>query len=209
MIVFIDESGDTGRRINEGSSKFFVVTMVLFNDYDEAKRCDERINLLKSEIGKDESFEFHFNSNSDKVRRKLLEATIPYEFTYFSVAINKNPERLYGEGFNNKESFYKYACNMVITNAYQYLNNAIVVLDKSGSPNFRRSLTKYLKLKFNSENGVSIKKLKQQRSESNNLIQLADYICGVVNRKVQDKKYWMDYYKYISMKEMSLQMWPK
>ncbi|MBI4652797.1 DUF3800 domain-containing protein [Candidatus Kuenenbacteria bacterium] len=33
-----------------------------------------------------------------------------------------------------------------------------------------------------------IKKIKQHRSSSNNLLQLADYISGAINRKIQNKK---------------------
>ena len=36
MLVFIDESGDTGRKLEKGSSKFFVVALVIFEDHDEA-----------------------------------------------------------------------------------------------------------------------------------------------------------------------------
>ena len=190
MLIFIDESGDTGRKLNRGSSRYFIVSMALFSDLDEAERCDKRIELLKGEIGKLPSFEFHFSHNSDKVRMNFLKAIHPYKFVYFSVVIDKNPKKLWGPGFNNKESFYKYACQMAMTNALPFFDSATVILDKSGSPDFRSRLAKYLRSKIKDKEGKSIKKLKQQRSSSNNLLQLADYITGIVNRKIQNKKDW-------------------
>lgn len=209
MLVFIDESGDTGRKTSKGSSKYFVISLVLFEDNEEAENCDKRIALLKRELGKEPSFEFHFQDNSDKIRTAFLNAVIPYAFTYFSVVIDKDPSKLIGEGFNVKESFYKYACNMVFSNAKPHLDNAIVILDKSGSPTFQSNLKKYLSLKTNASRRKIISKLKQQNSHSNNLLQLADYISGVINRKFQGKKNWQLYYKLMSQKEMWIQKWPK
>lgn len=209
MLVFIDESGDTGRRTGKGSSKFFIISLVLFEDHYEAVACDQRISLLKRELKLDERYEFHFAHNPHRIRLEFLKAINPYNFVYFAVVINKDPKKLWGPGFATKESFYKYACQMVFTNALPYLNDAIVVLDKSGSPDFRNQLTKYLRTRLNIDGKKVIKKLKQQRSTSNNLLQVADYISGIVGRKIQEKKDWKDYFGYISAKEIWVQVWPK
>jgi len=210
MLVFIDESGDTGRKIAQGSSRYFVVSLVLFKDHDEAQNCDQRIELLKSELGRDKDSEFHFQDNSEGVRMAFLEAVSRYDFTYFAVIIDKDPKKLFGPGFEDKNSFYKYACSMVFSNAEPYLSNVIVVLDKSGSARFRAGLKRYLNLKTSEGSQKTlIKKLKQQDSRQNNLLQLADYVSGVINRKCQNKPKWRDYYKYLQSREVSVQKWPK
>lgn len=208
MLVFIDEAGDTGRKIEKGSSRFFIISLVLFEDHEEAITCDQRISFLRRELKSPENFEFHFARNSKRIRLEFLKAIQPYHFVYFSVVIDKSPRKLWGPGFMTKEPFYKYACQMVFTNAKPYLDNAIVVLDKSGSPDFRNSLAKYLRKRLHKEDKKLIKKIKQQRSSSNNLLQLADYISGVINRKVQNKKDWQDYYQFIASKERGVQIWP-
>lgn len=45
MLVFIDESGDTGLKLDKGSSKYFVITLVTFEDNEEALLCDQRIEF--------------------------------------------------------------------------------------------------------------------------------------------------------------------
>lgn len=209
MLVFIDESGDTGRKLEKGSSQFFVISLVVFQDIEEANSCDQRIGLLRHELKLPENFEFHFTHNSKRIKRDFLKAIQPYQFIYFSVVIDKNPKKLWGPGFSTKESFYKYACQMVFTNALPYLSNVTIILDKSGSPDFRNQLDRYLKTKLNKNQKKIIKKIKQQRSTSNNLIQLADYISGIINRKIQGKRDKEEYYKYISSKEIWVQKWPK
>ena len=89
MLVFIDESGDAGLKIKKGSSKFFTVSLVVFEDNEEAIACDQRIELLKREIGWVKPDEFHFKRNSDRVRRAFLGAVAPYNFFYYGIVINR------------------------------------------------------------------------------------------------------------------------
>ena len=207
MLVFIDESGDPGLKIEKGSSRYFTVGLVVFEDNDEALDCDHRIQLLKKEIGWNKASEFHFKRNSNKIRRAFLEAVSPYSFFYYGIVINKDPKKLWGEGFKSKESFYKYTCELVFENAKEKLNNATVVIDESGSLDFKRQLVKYLRRR--TKKGI-IKKVKMQRSQSNNLLQLADYIVGVINRSVQGKRKWAnDYEKIIAHRKIYVEIWPK
>ncbi len=208
MLAFIDESGDTGRKTDKGSSSYFVVSMVLFLDHDEATACDIRIDLLRRELNKPADFEFHYSRNSDKVTTAFMEAVRPYTFSVITVAIDKDPSVLWGDGFAVKSSFYKYACHMALTNALPYLDNATIILDKSGSGTFQSELAKYLKKKFNSESGTKIKKVKQQDSARNNLLQLADYCASITNRHLRGKTKSVPHYQVIASRS-SLQIWPK
>ena len=208
MLAFLDESGDTGRMTNKGSSQFLVVSIVLFLDDSEALACDKRIDLLRTEMGIAGDFEFHFSRNSKLKRVKFLEAVAPYSFSVLTVAIDKNPNKLWGNGFNDKKSFYKYACHMVLTNAMPYLDKATLIIDKSGGDTFSGELKKYLKNKFKTNESDKIKKFKTQDSHRNNLIQLADYCASISNRKLQDKTDAEQFYDYISSKVIHIQRWP-
>ena len=83
------------------------------------------------------------------------------------------------------------------------------MLDQSGSPDFRNRLSKYLKNQLNTGTDKAISKIKQQRSSSNNLLQVADFVSGIINRKTQEKKDWPEYYRFINDKEIWVQVWPK
>jgi hypothetical protein len=209
MLVFIDESGDPGLKIEQGSSRYFVVSLVIFEDHKEAEACDKRISLLGRELGYSEGFIFHFRNNSHRVRKAFLQAVAPYDFFYFGFVLNKDPRKLWGEGFKVKESLYKAACSYVFENAKPYLKNAIVIIDKTGKKVFRSQLAKYLKRKMNAEEKDIIKKIKMQPDRGNNLLQLADYVAGVVNRYQLGKKFSQEYRRFIAHKEIYVQVWPK
>lgn len=209
MLAFIDESGDPGLQIEKGSSRFFSIGLLIFQSNEEATACDQRIELLKRELGWIKYSEFHFKRNSDRVRESFLRAVSPYNFFYYGIVINKDPKKLWGEGFRDKQSFYKYASGLVFENARDKLEAATIVIDQSGNDEFRQQLAKYLRSRMNNKSKV-IKKVKMQRSESNNLLQLADYIAGVINRSVVNTKKKSDSYRrIISHREMVVQVWPK
>lgn len=196
-------------KIDKGSSRYFTVGLVLFEESEEAISCDQRIQLLKREVGWRENDEFHFKNNSDKIRVAFLKAVSPYNFFYYGIVINKDPKKLFGDGFKNKSSFYKYACGLVFENAKEKMRDSIVVIDESGNLDFKNQLAKYLRGRLN-KNDKLIKKIKMQRSESNNLLQLADYVAGAINRSVKNEKKKSDAYrKIIAHREIYVQIWPK
>ena len=116
---------------------------------------------------------------------------------------------MWGEGFRNKDSFYKYTCGLVFENAKEKLQKAIVVIDKSGNLEFRNRLAKYLRNRINAKDKL-IYKVKMQRSTGNNLLQLADYVAGIINRSIILEKRRSDKFrKIIAHREIRVQMWPK
>ncbi|HEY5298533.1 MAG TPA: DUF3800 domain-containing protein [Verrucomicrobiae bacterium] len=122
-----------------------------------------------------------------------------------------NKRKLTSEGFKFKESFYKYACGLVFENAKPYLNDATVVIDGSGSREFRRQLGSYLRRRTNDtkSNARVIGKIKIQDSKRNNLLQLADMICGAVARSYTRKDDAQTYRRLIAHREIYVQLWPK
>ena len=209
MLVFIDESGDPGMPPGHGASEFFTVTLIAFQDHDEANAVERRIDLLKRELHLPSDFEFHFTKLRATWREAFLTAVAPYEWFYFSIVINK--AKLTGKGFQFPDPFYKYACNLAFLNAKPYLDDAIVVIDGSGGREFRRQLNAYLRKRIN-ERGDGpklIRKIKLQDSDRNLLLQLADVVCGAVARSYTAPAENNRYRKLISHREMQVQFWPK
>lgn len=209
MLVFIDESGDPGLKLEAGSSNYFTVTLVAFEENDEALAADQRIQLLKREMGFPPYFEFHFNKLRADYRRQFLSALAGYNFFYFGIVINKR--KLTGPGFQFRDPFYKYTCGLVFENAKPHLANATVVVDGSGTKVFRRQLATYLRRRINDPRADNrfVGKVKVQDSRSNNLLQLADMVCGAIARSYSEKKDAEAYRRLISHREIYVQFWPK
>ncbi len=209
MLVFIDESGDPGMKLLRSSSRYFIVTLLAFEDNDEALAADQRIGLLKRELGFPPHFEFHFNKLRPDYREQFLKAVSPYDWFYFSIVVNK--EKLTGKGFQYPDSFYKYTCSLVFENAKPHLNDATVVIDGSGSRQFQRQLSTYLRKRVNDPKAGSrfIHKVKLQDSKANHLLQMADMVCGAVARSFKEKDDAQVCRRLISHREMYVQFWPK
>jgi hypothetical protein len=57
----LDESGDPGIKGKLGSSKVFVLTLVIFSSRDEANAVDDLINELRQRMQLHQRFEYKFN----------------------------------------------------------------------------------------------------------------------------------------------------
>jgi hypothetical protein len=205
MLVFVDESGDAGMKLGAGSSDYFVVTAVLFEDHDEAARCDERIKRVRMELGLGEHFEFHFAKCKNPVRKRFLEAVAAQDFFYLAVAVDK--AKLRNPAFQKKEALIKYAAGLVFENAKPYLHEATVVIDASGSKDFRNQLSQYLKKRARNSNGRSlIKTIRTSRSRGDNLVQLADMVSGAVWRSLTRDD--ASFRQLVSSRELKVQLWP-
>lgn len=210
MLVFVDESGDTGLQLAKGSSDYFAVVLVAFEENDEAQAADDRISLLRRELRKPAEFEFHFKENSDTVRRAFLEAVVPYNFFYFGFVINK--AKLFPKSFPTTDAFYRYACGLVFESAKPYLDEAAVKIDASGGRKFQRQLTSYLKTKINTREAgpQRIRRVTAGDSSRSNLLQLADMVCGAVARSLREEKAnASEFRKIIKHREISVQVLPE
>lgn len=207
MLVFLDESGDPGVSGKAGSSPVFVITAVVFSDSAEAERCAEAICDLRRDLGLNERFEFHFNKCSDKFRTAFLECVAGFDFYHHSFVVNK--DKLYGEGFKQKSSFYKFVCGMVTDNLGPHLRGATLTFDRCGDRLFKTQLERYLKGRSNAGHQQSIRKIKFEESHTNQLLQLADMICGAVARSRKPGKDNPDRFRKIIMRrEWMLRVWP-
>lgn len=207
MLVFIDESGDPGRRLEQGSSRFFVLAVVMFGDHDEASRCERAIEQLADRLGRG-SQEFKFSKDSHRTRLALLEVVKRFQFRYRVFVLNKDPQRLYGPGFNSKDSLYKWVCGTALKDVSGQWENATVVIDRSGEKAFQRQLKSYLRREVRSLHGPGkIKKVKANTSESERLLQLADYVAGVINRREVGKKWGAEYFDRIRGRGV-IRRWP-
>lgn len=210
MLVFVDESGDPGMKGKPGTSPYFVITLVLFSDPVEAEACDLAISRLRADCRMDERTEFHFSKCSDEVRARFLECVARFNFQYFAIVLNKGA--LYKEGFQNKDAFYKYASRLVFENARDYMRRAKVVIDKCGDQRFKRQLGTYLQRKLNDPDvkEAIIRKVTMEDSARNNLLQLADMVCGAVARSYRtDRPSRKQFREIVKKREFRVQFWPK
>lgn len=207
MLAFVDESGDAGMKRKVGSSELFVVAAVIFFENADANACDDAIAALKPQCFRNESTEFKFNKCCRDHRCRFFRHVENMDFLYVAFVFNK--AKMYGPGFQYKSPFYKYACKLLFESAKSYLKEASITIDGSGDRVFRKQLQSYLKAKINTER-ETIKKVKLEASHSNNLLQLADMVCGAVARSYKSgKPNCGEYREMIKRHELGVSVWPK
>lgn len=86
MLIFIDDSGDPGFKLEKGSTRHFVIVMVIFNDELEAEKTALAIKQLKRELGFSEQTEFRFF----KILRQKFFTYIKRELNFKEKRIIKN-----------------------------------------------------------------------------------------------------------------------
>ena len=210
MLVFVDKSGDAGMKLGAGSSDLFILTAVLFQDREEARRCDEQFQAIRAALGLPTGYEFHFNSESRKVRMRFLETFVPFDFFSFGVVVEKTRlnKPIRNPAFQFRESIIKYAAGILLETAKPFLKDATVVIDASGSKEFGNQLARYLKTGISDEDARTfIKKVRTTRSRGDNLLQLADMISGTLWQSFVRKD--GSYRSVVSAKEASVEVWPK
>lgn len=197
-------------KLGKGSSDYLIITMVVFDTMEDASVVELEMMTHRQRIGWKKTREFHFNKMEPRYREQFLEAIAPLNFRYYTMVMNK--ANLQHEGFQNPASLYKCTCNYLFGNAKHHLRDATVVVDGSGSKQFKKEFTTYLRRRANQHiegEEQLIKKVKVQDSDKNNLIQLADMCCGAVARSFTRKADAKVYRGILRKREACVQVWPR
>src|SRR5437016_6140210 len=129
MLVFIDESGDTGLKAE--SSAYFTLTSVVFESKEAAGACDKRIMQLRAEMGLTEGFLFHFAELTEKFRLSFLKAVASQDWSYCSLLVHKATLKSH-DGWEDKLAFYESASHLLLNMFCDELDNARITFDRTG-----------------------------------------------------------------------------
>lgn len=185
QLVFIDDSGDPGFKLNAGSSSHFVIACVIFDDNLDAEEVSLIIKKYRRELGWPDHREFKFNKTNKDIVAELLQRVANSNFRIRAICMDKSI--IHSPALRNKqESFYNYTIKEVLSKTND-LNEADVRLDGHAGREYKRSATAYLKREINSSS-TKISRVKFVDSHKDSLIQLADLAAGSIMRSFQTNK---------------------
>lgn len=172
MIVFIDECGDAGFKIEEqSSSRYFVIALVVFADVESSAKTEQVIAKLHQELGIRQ--EFKFCHDSRKTKLKVFNALRDCDFTVELLVVDKKLiESKYLR--EHPKNFYNFMLKEIISHSEIADAKAKIVLDGKGNKHFVNELKSYLR----KDNKVQMKSFSLKDSKKDNLLQLADYVAG-------------------------------
>ena len=183
MLVFIDESGCPGFKLSKGSSKFFIIGMVLFEDKDIAYEVSQNISKLRIKLRV--AAEFKFSKTHDSIKDRFFECLPPKAFKFRALVVNKS--LIHSTILRtNVDSFYHYFIKKLLECDNGALCNASIVVDGSGDREFKRELSVYIRKCI--PRG-KIKNFQFKDSKKVDLLQLADMCVGALARSYEKKNY--------------------
>ena len=121
MLAFVDESGDTGRKILNRSSRYFVVAVVVFPDNDDAHACDAAIKRLRGSLNLPARYEFHYAQNHRRIKEAFLRTVSSHRFDYYAFAVDKGTTNAARLETVFSEGMYKFTARRVFEIAKPYL----------------------------------------------------------------------------------------
>lgn len=182
MLVFIDESGDSGFKLDRGSTPVFAVALAAFASRDEALRTDAIIRQALRDLRVKP--EFKFSKAHENVRDGFFEAVRGCEFRVRALVVQK--ELIHsGRLRSRKEEFYQFFVKSMLKFDNGLLRDAKVVIDGSGERTFRQDLKTHLK-QYAAPG--AIRDVKLMDSHRDPLVQLADMCVGAVARSYRDDR---------------------
>lgn len=185
QLVFIDDSGDPGFKLDRGSSSHFVIACVIFDDPLDAEEVALAIKKYRRSLGWGDHREFKFNKTKKKYIKELLEIVSRYNFRVRAICIDKS--LIYSHELKNKQdSFYNHTIKLVLEKS-EKLSKADVRLDGHSGREYKKSAITYLRREVNARSS-KIAKVRFVDSGTNVLIQLADLVAGSILRTTQPDK---------------------
>lgn len=184
MLIFIDDSGDTGFKFGSGSSRYFVISLLIFDDNLEAEKMAVAIKELKRFHKLPDHEEYKFNKSKERIRLEFLTCINQFSFRVRSLVVEK--EVLHSPELHKKESFYAYFIKQALKFSNGTVKDATIKIDGSGDRVFRKNFLTYLRKELNSTERHIVKKCRLADSRSDALLQAVDMIAGSIRRSYED-----------------------
>ncbi|NWN89224.1 MAG: DUF3800 domain-containing protein [Micrococcaceae bacterium] len=196
MLVYVDDSGDSGQKFDKNSSTHLVMAACIFTDYTQLELLSEAIRLVRDETGF--TREFKFSSTRNKVKEKFFEKTWHIRYSVRAISIEKR--FLYEEKLRTDGSALKaYAIHRLLGNNFGRIQNAKVFVDGKDTEAFEVPDHAYLMRQVNKRTANSVREVRFIDSKQSIGIQTADMMAGAIQRAVrmddkQDHR-WFNYMK--------------
>jgi len=202
QLVYLDESGDAGFKVESGSSPALVVAAVIIDCSDDAEATAAAIHAYRESIGMGRSFQFHFSNLRREWRLGLLGAVRDCPFRVRAIVM---PKAHIWDGTQLKRSgeyLYNFTMKMLLTHSFGDIQDAKLFVDGEAGRESLRRMVSYLRRECNTPDYRVFRDIKFVPKDRNNvLLQLADMITGSIARAYrEDKKDRWDYRKVVAAK---------
>lgn len=178
MLIFIDESGDSGFKLESGSSPIFVIAMVVFKENHHAEQVNEVISDLRQRLQWKKQREFKFSKLNDTLRMEFIRTVAQSPFNIHTLIVDKKNVEI-NEDVSTNVAFYDHFIDALLIRNSTLLKNARLRIDGDRKGAFQKSFSARLRKTLKP---TRVKNVKFIDSKTDVLIQLADMVAGSFNR---------------------------
>ncbi len=207
VVAFADEFGNNSFDFTSQGTHF-IVASVLINE-SELTDVNKKLESIRTKFFQTGEIKSNKVADNPKRRILILKALQDVNFSIYGVVIDK--QKLFGEGFKYKKSFYKFLNGLLYKELYRTFPQLELTVDEHGGNDFMQSFKKYVE-NNHIRNLFSGSDFNIQRSHNELGVQLADFIAGTLgyifdlNKKDSNSS---EFEKLISPKLISLNHFPK
>jgi hypothetical protein len=185
MYGYLDESGAPGAFTNDND--FFVVSLVLFSDKETAEKCGAAIDRLRERLKLKDAYEFHRSRNSGKAQDGMMKLLPHLDFRFITISIKKTRVK--------NHASYQAIAKLLVREIKDRCREIKIEMDSNPV------LYAELKRELHAEK-LKYARVKEVKSHSNNLIQLADYVVNLSAKKVKNTPRAADLFRPLANKQL-------
>lgn len=172
-IAYIDESGDVN--FNDGATKTFMLTAIVV-DFEDQGSIEDFFISLKDRYKIKELKSSKIGDYNKRV--EIVNELLTLKIKIVSVLVYK--DKLKGNWFRYKQSFYKYVQRRLHKELYGLYGKLSVHIDQYGTEEYQVSLYEYLVKSLQEE--LFEPSLNISSAKYNSLIQMTDFISGTLRK---------------------------
>lgn len=207
ITAFADEFGNNSFEFQTQGSHFIIATVITKTENLETLKSQVSEIRLKHKFQTGELKSSKVATDHSR-RKRILEDIARLDISIYAVIIDKT--KLFGEGFNFKKSFYKFANNLLYKELYRTFPTLDLYVDEHGGNEFLKEFKKYVE-KNHSRNLFSGADFNILNSKQNELIQLADFVAGSLGYifdHLKKSEYSSDFQSILSPRISSMTYFP-
>ena len=196
-LIFIDDSGCTGFKFGRGSTVYFGIAAVFFDDNLDAEETALKIKRLRRSLGWHDLHEFKFRKTSKVIKKQFFETVRSLNYRVVVALIDKR--NVIDKKIQKNPGEFYYSVILSALQAGGGFAKANITIDGEKGVDHRRKIKSYFRRNLPV---FSVNKISFRDSKKDSLIQLADMIVGAAIYSLEEQD---DAKDYISIIEKSIE----
>jgi len=191
-LIFIDDSGCTGFKFGRGSTDYFAIAAVFFDDDLDADEATLKIKRLRRSLGWHDLHEFKFRKASKAIKKQFFETVRSFNYRVVLATIDKR--NIIDKKLQKDPNEFYYRVILKVLQTGGEFKKANIIIDGEKGVDYRRNVKTYFRKNLPD---FSINNMTFVDSQKDSLVQLADMIVGAAMHFIKYHKNATDYISLI------------